>query len=906
MTTPPHTLRHRFAILAILFVGLVKIQALPSGPHTQHSSDLRAQGDGTPLPGPTHPDQWEPEKPMLKHVSAASARDDPVTDAVHITEDTVNEIPARQPESQQTVADMMNIDSNMAGDLAALLLDIATTAAMVTFCVVFMSFARRWYPLTYSNNVFAGEVPFEPEDSFFGWARASLQLTCEEAAATAGLDQALLIVFQEFATKVLLWIGVPFCLILCPAHLFFGGQKAQADNLSKVGVANDQDRFAIWWVNAASVWYVVLVVQYFLFSYQRAFLSRRFSWLWHMPEPRSKTVLVTGIPYEYCTDDRLKEYFNRMFKDPDAVQTAFVVKHTKHLRSKFDDYKQAKKELAVAEVKWLAADKDPHARPRVWVNWGLQDAITYYEEQLESFREEMETMRDDIKEKSIAVAARFEHKAGPGSPGGFMENSEAWQDLREVVSKLDRGVLSEMHGIEPNTRNGFVTFSSRHYQVMALNLNFRADDGEFRCEVPPAPGDVIYKSLMSDEAEKRTSYLIGYAWIFAIFLAYMPFVMRVSTYTNLEFLGERYELARSIKANHPLMAEVYDGIMGSLGIEIFMSMLPTALSTIFSSFWEPRANAYLQTYIQDWYFYFLVMFVLLVTGLGTSLWDRLVQLAHSPVSGLDFFWSAMPRCTHFYMNYVVLNCVTQGLVLTRYVNLIKFLGWRVIMDEQAARERSEPEDPNFFGIGSRSARFSLVFAVCLVFSSLSPLITVLGIMYFSLNRVYYGYLLVFAECRKADLGGVFWQQQLKHVQVSVYIYIALMSGVCSARAPTWYCALIPLSAGVFHSIACMRFKQLQWHALPYEATVQLGEEDEDGTPPAQSMDMTATGGAEEVAYCQPELYDVLLGSESLLATQSSASGRLAIVGSSEPRVEAGRQRSPHAPSYAQTNSTPNA
>lgn len=758
-------------------------------------------------------------------------------------------VPEPQPESEQTLASIMAIDANMQGDLIALMVDIVTTVCMVSACVIFMSFVRLRFPMTYSYNVLKGDVPFEPENSLFGWMKASWSLTCSDAVQSAGLDQAMLLRYQEFCFKILVVIGVPFATFLCPFHYFVGGGKADKDNLSKVGVANDQDHIKVWWVNACSVWYVVVVVQYFLFTYQRSFMSRRFAWLQNMPEPRSKTALVTGIPYEYCTDERLKEYFQRMFKDPNAVQAAFVVKHTRFLKSKIDEYHEAKDELAKVQAKWLSTGKDPNQRPMVWVSWSNQDALTYYSEVVKSLRHECKQMREVLMEKSEAVAARFEQPAGDGEHAQF----------KQFLSKFDESIVGQYittEGIMPNTTNGFVTFSSRHYKEMALNLTFRADEEEFRCQVPPAPSDVIYKSFMSDEAAQRIYHLIGYFWIFATFAVYMPYVMKVSMYTNMSFLAERFPFFERIQTDYPIATDTYNGLMCSLGIDIFMGMLPTLLSFIINTFWEPQANAYLQIYIQNWYFYFLVTFVLLVTGVGNSLYERLVQLAHQPMEALDFFFSAMPRATHFYMNYMVLNNVTQAMVLTRYINLLKYIGYRLFYDPEGAHQRSEPEDPDYYGIGSRSARFSLMFAICLVFSTLAPLITVLGMMYFGLCRLFYGYLLVFAESRKADLGGFFWQQQLKHVQVSVYIYIALMAGVCSARGPIWTCGLVPLSAGVFHFVACARFDAFRWYSLPFEAAIFIGnEEEEAGSPKASSPKMAADGP--KVVYCQPELIEDL-------------------------------------------------
>lgn len=727
--------------------------------------------------------------------------------------------PAPGKESQTTFTAVMEIDHNMAGDLQALMINIGTCFCLCAGCVLAMSWLRLHFPLTYSHNVISGIAPFTPAETFFGWVRASLDITTKQAQQTAGLDMAMLLQFHEMCVWIMLLIGIPFVTVFCPLHFFKGGDKAQEDRLSKIALGNDQDKFGIWWAVALGTWYVVCITHFVIWNFQKAFVSRRFQWLQDMPEPRSSTVLVTGIPLAYCTDARLKEYFNNMFSDKEAVEAAFIVKHTRPLRLAIDDYEAAKHNLDVAQASWVKDGKDEEKRPRVFKSWAYQDAIEYYTAELKRCDQLVKQERQDVKEKSAAVADRF-----------MVEKSDFASDeepeLDEKGHLIDAGIRQALtrlgSSIEPNTTNGFVTFKSRHHQAMAVRMQFRADDEEFLCMVPPDPADVQYQSFMLDESTMRLYHIIGFAWLAALFLAYMPFVLTISQMTNLHVMAEWNDRAKYVVDNYPAIAEAYDGMMGSIGIEIFMSMLPTVLSAIFNSFWTPNATAYLQVYMQNWYFYFLLIFVLLITGLGNSLYDRMKEMLLDPMGVLDVFFSTMPSTSHFYMNYVVLNTVTQGMVLTRYVPLLKYIGWRALFDQATAREKSEPEDPDYYGIGSRSARFTLMFSICLVFSSISPLILILGLLYFSWTRVIYGYLLVFAESRKADLGGVFWCQQIRHIHLVMWIYCVLMSGVCAARGPVWQCGLLPLTAMALHYAVCIRFgHRFKWEFLPFEANVAL-------------------------------------------------------------------------------------
>merc|ERR1719323_2372673 len=104
---------------------------------------------------------------------------------------------------------------------------------------------------------------------------------------------------------------------------------------------------------------------------------------------------------------------------------------------------------------------------------------------------------------------------------------------------------------------------------------------------------------------------------------------------------------------------------------------------------------------------------------------------------------------------MVFNWGTLALNLTRYFNVFKFLTLSSVCREERARELAEPEDQDWYGFGGRSARFTESMVIGLLFCSLSPLIILLTLVNFAICRAVYGYLLVFAETRKSDLGGYF-------------------------------------------------------------------------------------------------------------------------------------------------------
>jgi len=163
-----------------------------------------------------------------------------------------------------------------------------------------------------------------------------------------------------------------------------------------------------------------------------------------------------------------------------------------------------------------------------------------------------------------------------------------------------------------------------------------------------------------------------------------------------------------------------------------VAFLPTILLLIFRSFFILKADAWSQTRLQNWYFWFQIVFVILITAIGDSVVEFTTTIFTDPIAVFGMLAETMPHATHFYMNFLVLQWTTHAMNLLRYVPLSKFLGFRNIFEEEEARAKAEPEDQDYYGLGSRSARFTINMVIGIVYSTLSPTVALLACMNFFL------------------------------------------------------------------------------------------------------------------------------------------------------------------------------
>jgi hypothetical protein len=666
---------------------------------------------------------------------------------------------------------------------------MTSVAANVFFVLLYLGvfrLLRYGFPLIYSYNTLM-VPPRAPEagKSWFGWF-----LTLDEVEQSATLDAAMFVEFCNLGMRIAASIGVPLCLVLIPIYNAYGVEDTDTETDSAcpggssllyfMSMSSLPSGSPFLWIEAFLVWAVVLVVQALILMAQEGFLARRVRWLKAQAKPRATTLLVSNIPEDYRSDAKLKEYFEHLF--PGAIERVYVAKHVDRLT-------ELSRELERAE--------QLH-----------HEALHEWNQQHDAFPGE-------------------EAFAGVGSACPGVEETDCprvqyyvreMERLEKVISEERERVLADNSAFGSAA---FVTFRSRRDSQMALDLRFETSTASFTMEYPPDPTDVRYSDLLQDPRRRQTLHVIGYVLIALLFVSFFPIIGGLSFLLNLENL-RRVSSFNYIMVHLPVVQSLLEGVFATLALSLFMSFLPTILRAILTTCFSLDSETLSQYYLQQWYFWFQVVFVLLITAVGSSLWERTQAIYDHPQMVFNVLAQNLPYASRFYINYTVLQWATNTLNLTRYVNLLKFVGLRAVCDDDRARELAEPEDGDYYGIGSRSARLTLILVVGLVFCTLTPVILIPTFCFFFICRFVYTYLMVFAETRKVDLGGYFWCLQLRHVQLCMPIYICTMAGVLFHKSASQWPGVIALSS-ILYLVYSYRsqFDTLTWETLPFREVVDM-------------------------------------------------------------------------------------
>jgi hypothetical protein len=690
-------------------------------------------------------------------------------------------------------------------------------AASGAYMVVFVIFRRR-YPeiVTFYTSEWASKeekVPIDVPQTMFGWVKPTAQISkMKDLWRIIGLDQAMALKFPDLCLLISLFVACPMVIITCPFNYFYGERNDDLDFLSQLGTANlgRQRNSPLWWVHAVIVWIVVIIVCRVISNAEASFVEKRFEWLRSQKEPRAITLMVENIPVEYQSDAKLREIFSETLSEDD-VKSAHTVKQTRALKKLIAESERMAQKRKKATFKNSRGENGD--RELVEEHTGdTHDAETYWAEKEKELEKEIQAERRRVLQEA--------------EEEGDVNTSSA--TLASLGSKK-----------RVNTSTGFVTFRSQSSAAAAYSARVTSRTDEFVMSFPPSPRHVHYDNLAKDPARQELFTVLGYVAIFFVFFFFLTAITSIVQFSN--WLQEIEALAWA----HGIL----QAVAGPLVYQTVVGFLPTIFRLIFQTFWVCPSEPYVQELMYRWYFWFLYVFVLFMSIIGSNPVTTASDLAEDPATIPTVIADQLPKFTNFYISLIILQVSTHVLNMVRHMQVIKYLVFRPVFGEKEAKKMVEPEDQDFNGIGSRSARWINTMILGLVFCQIQPLLLVYTAVHFVVCKFVYGHLFVFAEDRKGDVGGGIFQDQLWHMQLGLATYIILMTGYLMNRSHYSYIpgTSVPISPWIISFLsfiwlvrsACS-MRHIDCEVLPRrEAPKQAQLDNHDAT----------------MSYIQPELFD---------------------------------------------------
>lgn len=731
---------------------------------------------------------------------------------------------------ESVAASMQGIKRNSLQDLHTI--EMAGLVSGVTFLTLVVVFiVLKWIcPQVYAFRT--QEELVEHRDvwlktptrwSIVCWATYAWAVDDEKVLKIAGIDSFLYLEFHKFCLKVLMIIGPVVMLVLCPAHYYLGsrvwydpglGEVREMDSYSRLGMKTltapwhapdfvvhegltaGASNELLCWIHVAVVFFVVIVTVRMIRDAQKKFLDIHFNWLKEVSAPRSTTVLVHNIPNKLRSDEAIFSYFAALFSSQ-AIKRAYVVRDTdwkhRHLHAKVESLESRLRSLEEAQLLSRSAEPSMVRESVHRVRLSLRSALTGLPNHED---EAIAALRDSLEQASKDFEA---HRA-------------------EVEDKAQSGDLAIC------STTAFITFSSRRWCKLAIRQQLMTDRNTMRMNLPPDPTDVRYEDLACDAATKASSRTLLMLLILLIFICWVPLTVFVSSLARLEELQHYKAFAwlQPLFDHNPQIESVFEGVLATLVLKIVMAILPTVLYEMLNFCGVLSSHRRVQLWMQKVMFGYLVVFVVLVSALSQTVVHTLKRLAHDPTEAFNMM-SKLPMSSHFYISYLMVGCSLLPMNLLRAGPFGKYLLFKLLWGSSAneTRKWSEPENEASYGMGARMSETAAMMVLAILYCSAAPSIIVAAIIYITLSMTVHRWLAVYAETKKPELGGAFWDTAMGHIFFALGLYVALMCAVLE-RSPHGkglpaFCVFL---CGVWLFRSYLKYGEVQWDKLPYEAVVE--------------------------------------------------------------------------------------
>lgn len=666
------------------------------------------------------------------------------------------------------------------------------------------------------------------QPSLFTWITSTWKSSKEDLFHHAGPDGLMLFVFFEMVFKFFLFATIVCSAFILPVHVFYEENRS-SNSIYTIASVNGNPN--IFFIHLFVAWILVIAFYFFLYRAYRQVIFIQKSYLLR-PSIAARTILVSGIDPKGKEED-LKEYFNSLKLG--EVEHVTIVHHSKKLSAAL-----AERWKWIQQIESLAA-KDPDNLTPLLKEWlendplnldltykvnSLSSASLYSKRQtqvssLETFLNSKQTSRHPslplppLPPPSTSVSSPppphqtsssmygveegrttlLDTSIPPAPPPfwRFWERMPVEQRLNYFFKMFvlsDRKVQeyrSHYSQLSAPLPVAMITFKHPASTTLATQCILHPDILKFDIQRIPEPQDLNFPNLgLSPFQLIYRRYLHMLALILLILLWSFP-VAAMNALFNLEKIGQYIpELEKFILSN-PILSNLASSILPTLGVTIFMALLPMILYA-FSSYRRFPSISRISLSVFGSFFLFQFFLVFLLFSLSSPFYDfKTIQDALSFDSVTKLLANSLPNGSMFFMNYIILHI---GSVLPMSLIPIGSMVMYILFPPKTPRQKSAAHIRPLF-LPSELTFSVLIWIIGFVYSIICPVMLLPCLLYTGLVWFVWRYRLLY-QLSMVDSRGRLFVYLCKMWTVAPFFFLLLLFGTLSLKKFKFSMFLLPL------------------------------------------------------------------------------------------------------------------
>lgn len=673
---------------------------------------------------------------------------------------------------------------------------LVLSASIGIISFVLFSLIRRRSPALFAPRTkLKGFTPHTQgiDDGIFSWIWPTLKTEEIKILHIVGLDAAILLSFFKMSFWIFFFLSLWSCGVLMPVNYNNNGTIDGVAPSEEPADPNDPDEKSflpqpfpevpwIWTFPTTTSYHLTHLISTYLFSililralykgYQKFVRSRQLYGLDLLQSIPARTVEIRNLPDHLRREQDLAEYFEALGL---KVESTAVVREVQGLKGLLAKRANTVYQLERTWCKWLG-------NPTTAENYDSEKIMATI--QARAQRQHSNTSGEQLVRRAEGRDDDQDEESAPLLNGNTNSDDEdfcqgivapknrprptmrinGWNPFSKQVDAitllearfriLDAAVRKLRTRGSPPATVGFVTFvDAMSAQVAAQSVHYPLP-AYAKTDLAPEPRDIIWSNVSIPSNERRIRQFLVSAFTFSLFAFYVPPLAFLASFLSPEtikkYLPKLYAL---LEKDNRLMAFV-SNTLPSVVLIGFNALLPLILE--WTAYLQGlKARSLVEFSVLKRYHLFLltsVIFIFLITRTALGV---LADLSENPMRIIDKLAQALPGARHFSLSYVVFQAF--AVIPLQLLQLPVIIG-RAFgrLSAVTPREHAELNAPPQLYTGSVYPAALIVFTLCIVYSIVSPLITVFGALYFGLAYLVYKYKLLFVFYRSYESRGQAW------------------------------------------------------------------------------------------------------------------------------------------------------
>ncbi|KAG9099222.1 hypothetical protein FS749_001789 [Ceratobasidium sp. UAMH 11750] len=681
----------------------------------------------------------------------------------------------------------------------------------------------------------AVELPSGP----WRWLPAVIFAPTEDIIRKNGLDAYLFIRFL----RLMIWIFGLFTLISWPVLLPLDAANMPGDTfkdgLAKLSwgniISSEHDRYIahvilVYLMTFLVFWLIRRELLIFVHARHQFLISRSHSHL-----AQAKTVLITSMPDELCSDKELREFCGFV---PGGVDKIWIYRDQPDLPKLFNDRLEACQKLEKTEVKYMRAIVKAW-RTHLKEEKKKQKALEKSGGDPESKPKRAETKRSDeypltnirpvrpsLLNQSLPPTPRHSgttptNKAGELVREGNGEGAgngatrpwvEPGSDLQQAMDMAPR----------PTHRLGWIPFFGQKvdsidwYKGEIVRLNDEVNErrkGLAECRphgsafiqcnlqmgahvlaqcvsyheplkmankwIEVAQDDIIWDNIDDGAYEVRARYVLSWLLTFGVIAFWFIPTAFAGILSNVDQLCAKARWLAWVCKLPPVVQGIIQGVLPPVFLALLFILLPIFLRAMAVFECIPR-HSLVSISLYKRYFLFLLVHGFLTVTISSGLTSAIVPILQQPSQAVTLLAKRLPNASIFFLTYIVANGLAGSAgALAQIGPLVVHFIKKYLLGSTPRQSFEITFVMPKADFGVILPRMSLLCTIALAYSVISPVINGLAMLAFVLYYVAWKFLFlwVYDQPEAQETGGLYFPLVVSNLFVGLYVEQLCLAGL---------------------------------------------------------------------------------------------------------------------------------